>query len=73
MVQLLGYRNMASEYQYYSNWFRIIRPVTLLDRFHHAGDCRDTFGIPSHGFQFIPFRHSSCNQCAHTGSCEHAE
>src|SRR5690625_4488909 len=29
MVQLLGYRNMTSEYQYYSNWFRIIRPVTL--------------------------------------------
>jgi 1,4-dihydroxy-2-naphthoate octaprenyltransferase len=29
MAQLLGYRNMASEYQYYSNWFRIIRPVTL--------------------------------------------
>lgn len=29
MVQLLGYRNMTTEYQYYSSWFRIIRPVTL--------------------------------------------
>lgn len=29
MIQLFGYKHMKSDYHYYSDWFHIIRPVTL--------------------------------------------
>lgn len=29
MTQLFGYKDMSSDYHYHSDWFRIIRPVTL--------------------------------------------